>query len=203
MAVETTLGSADVARRSEITQLLLSWGEGEKDALERLMPLVEWELRKIAQRQFAAERRSHTLQPTALVNEVYLRLVDCRRVNWQNRAHFFGAAAKIMRRLLVDHARAVATHKRGGGILTVPLTQAHGLGYERDLDLLALEMALQELQRVDPRQAEVVELRFFAGLSVEETASVLDVSSTSIKRDWRTAKLFLLRELGPGSRLPR
>lgn len=202
MAIETTLGSSEASLRSEITRLLLSWGDGDSQALERLMPLVERELHKIARRQFFSERQSHTLQPTALVNEVYLRLVDCRRVNWQSRAHFFGAAAKIMRRLLVDHARSLATHKRGGGILTVPLTQAHGLGHERDLDLLALDLALKNLHRLDPRQAEVVELRFFAGLSVEEAAEVLDVSTTSVKRDWRTAKLFLLRALTPGSKLP-
>ncbi len=202
MTVERTMGSSETPNRSEITELLLNWGGGDHRALERLMPLVERELRRIAKQQFFAERQGHTLQPTALVNEVYLRLVDCRRVNWQSRAHFFGAAAKIMRRLLVDHARRLATRKRGGGILAVPVTQVHGLGYERDLDLLALDLALQALHRLDPRQAEVVELRFFAGLSVEEAAEVLHISQTSVKRDWRTAKLFLLRALTPGSELP-
>lgn len=197
MTGETMQGSSENPLRSEITQLLLDWGQGDPKALEDLMPLVEFELRKIAKRQFFSERVGHTLQPTALVNEVYLRLIDCRKVNWQSRAHFFGAAAKIMRRLLVDHARSVATHKRGGGVLMVPMTQAHGLGHERDLDLLALDLALEQLHRLDSRQADVVELRFFAGLSVEETAEVLAVSPTSVKRDWRTAKLFLLRALTP------
>lgn len=198
MADETGPDDPGTSSRSEITQLLVRWGEGDSKALDRLLPLVEHELRKIARQQFFAEKQGHTLQPTALVNEVYLHLVGRRRVSWQSRAHFFGAAAKIMRRFLVDHARALSATKRGGDQVTVSITRAHGLGYERDLNILALEMALEDLHRLDPRQARVVELRFFAGLSVEETAEVLEISPTSVKRDWRTAKLFLFRCLSPG-----
>jgi len=178
----------------EVTALLREWAAGDRGALERLMPLVYGELRKLAANELRAERRSHTLQPTALVNEAYLRLVGQRSVSWNNRAHFFAIAAQMMRRVLVDHARKRGAAKRSSG--TVYLDLADAGGADRAPELLALDDALTELEKLDPRQARVVELRFFAGLSVEETAEVAGISTATVKRDWKTARAFLLNEIG-------
>jgi RNA polymerase sigma factor (TIGR02999 family) len=179
----------------EITELLHDWGDGDREALERLMPLVFDELRRIANGYFIREGRGHTLQPTALVNEVYLRLLGRRTVQWQNRAHFFGFAAELMRRILVDHARSHQTAKRGQGAAKISLEEGLAAPKEKEVDLVVLDDALKALAEVDPRQSRIVELRFFAGLTNDEIAEVLDVSPTTVKREWRTAKLWLLREI--------
>lgn len=184
--------------RSEITALLNEWSRGDREALERLMPLVFDELRQLARSYFRHEPDGHTLQPTALVNEVYMRLVEQRKVEWDNRSQFFAFAALLMRRILVDHAKARLTSKRGGGVAKLPLKEALAVGEEPldlDLDLLALDEALGELAALDSRQARVVELRFFAGLTHEEIGDVLGVSVTTVKRDWRTARLWLFHHI--------
>jgi RNA polymerase sigma-70 factor (ECF subfamily) len=178
-----------------ITQLLRAWSDGEKDALERLTPLVEAELRRLARRYMARERGGHTLQPTALVNEAFIRLTDARDVRWQDRAHFFAISARLMRRVLVDHARTRGYRKRGGNAQRIPLNDDLGAVPEPALDLLALDRALETLAAQDERKVHVIELRFFGGLTVEETAEVLRVSPDTVKRDWRLAKLWLLRVL--------
>ena len=180
-----------------VTQLLRAWSDGDETALERLLPLVEAELRRLARRYMARERGGHTLQPTALVNEAFLGLLDARQVQWQDRAHFLGIAARLMRRVLVDHARSRGYQKRGGGAVRVTLTEglAAAPGQAPPLDLVALDRALDELAVADARKARVIELRFFGGLSVEETSEVLHLSTDTIKRDWRLAKLWLLRAL--------
>jgi RNA polymerase sigma factor (TIGR02999 family) len=175
--------------------LLLAWGRGEQSAFDQLAPLVYDELRRIARRHMGRERGGHTLQPTALVNEAYLRLIDVKRIQWQNRQHFFAMAATIMRRVLVDAARARNFHKRGGGAPTVSLNDALDVSKEPDRDLVELDEALKTLSVVDPRKAQVVEMRYFCGLSVEETADALQVSPGTVMRDWRLAKVWLLREL--------
>jgi RNA polymerase sigma factor (TIGR02999 family) len=177
--------------------LLLAWGQGEAEALDRLMPLVHQELYQLARRYMARERPDHTLQPTALVNEAYLRLIEISRVQWQNRAHFLAMAARVMRRILVDVARAHRNDKRGGGFVRVSL-DADFAAPDQPLELVALDEALQKLHAINPRQAQVVELHFFGGLTFEEAAEVLDVSRDTVKRDWRFAKLWLLRELSDG-----
>jgi RNA polymerase sigma factor (TIGR02999 family) len=178
-----------------VTELLRAWGEGDDGALERLTPLVEAELRRLARGYMARERRGHTLQITALVNEAFLRLTDARRVGWQDRAHFLGISARLMRRVLVDHARTRGYRKRGGGAQRVTLDEGLITSPEPAVDVLALDRALEALAAVDVRKGRVVELRFFGGLSVDETADVLHVSPDTVKRDWRLAKLWLLREL--------
>ena len=178
-----------------VTQLLRAWSNGEADALDRLMPLVEAELRRLARGYMGRERRGHTLQPTALVNEAFLRLTDARHIRWQDRAHFLGISARLMRRVLVDHARSRGSRKRGGDAQRVTLSDGLLTSPEPTVDLVALDRALEALASVDLRKSRVVDLRFFGGLSVEETAEVLHVSSDTIKRDWRIAKLWLLREL--------
>ena len=178
-----------------VTELLRAWGNGDDDALEQLTPLVEAELRRLARGYMRRERRDHTLQTTALVNEAFLRLTDARRVRWQDRAHFLGISARLMRRVLVDHARSRAYHKRGGGAQRVPLDEGLVASPEPAVDVLALDRALEALAAVDVRKSRVIELRFFGGLSVDETAEVLHVSADTVKRDWRLAKLWLLREL--------
>ena len=178
-----------------ITELLRAWSDGDDGALERLVPLVEAELRRLARGYMSRERRGHTLQTTALVNEAFLRLTDARRVQWQDRSHFIGISARLMRRVLVDYARTRGYLKRGGGTERVTLHEALVSSTDPALDLLALDRALEALARVDARKSQIVELRFFGGLSVEETAEVLQVSSDTVKRDWRLAKLLLLREL--------
>ena len=178
-----------------VTQLLRAWGDGDEGALERLVPLVEAELRRLARGYMRRERRSHTLQTTALVNEAFLRLTDARSVRWQDRAHFLGISARLMRRVLVDHARARGYRKRGGGTQRVTLDEGLAIAPEPALDLVSLDRALEALAAVDVRKSRMIDLRFFGGLSVEETAEVLQVSLDTVKRDWRLAKLWLLREL--------
>jgi len=179
----------------QVTALLQAWSAGDEHALDRLIPLVEAELRRLARGYMGRERREHTLQATALVNEAFLRLVDAKSVRWTDRAHFLGISARLMRRVLVDHARSRGYEKRGGGVHRVTLTDAVLVSTGPTLDLVALDRALEGLALVDARKARVIELRFFGGLSVEETAEVLHVSTDTIKRDWRLAKLWLLREL--------
>lgn len=181
-----------------VTDLLMAWGQGDEQALSHLMPLVQRELRSLARRQMAHERAGHTLQTTALVNEAYLRLIDLSRVRWQDRAHFFGMSACLMRRILVDHARARASRKRGGEWQKVTLSHARGVSADRPVDLVALDDALDALATIDKRKSQVVEMRFFGGLTVEETAEALHVSPETVMRDWRLAKVWLLRELNGG-----
>jgi RNA polymerase sigma-70 factor (ECF subfamily) len=179
----------------EVTGLLLKWGEGDEAALEQLIPLVHQELRQIARRCMNRERVGQTLQATALVNEAFLRLVDVQHVNWQNRAHFLAMSARLMRRILVDVARSKRYQKRGGGAPKVTFDEGLMGAPEPGQDLVALDDALQELAKVDERKAKVIELRYFGGLSVEETAEVLKVSADTVMRDWRLSKAWLLREL--------
>jgi len=178
-----------------VTGLLRAWSDGDDGALERLLPLVEAELRRLARGYMGRERRGHTLQATALVNEAFLRLTDARRLRWQDRAHFLGISARLMRRVLVDHARSRGYQKRGGGAQQVTLDEALVVSPEPAVDLVALDRALETLAATDARKSRVIELRFFGGLSVEEAAEVLHVSTDTVKRDWRLAKLWLLREL--------
>lgn len=182
----------------EVTELLLSWSDGDRDAPAKLLPLVYDELRRLARDHLRRERPEHTLQPTALVNEVYLRLVDQRRVNWQTRAQFFGLAAQLMRHVLVDHARSRAAAKRGGLVHKMSLDEARMAPEEVAAELVALDEALVRLAALDERKSRVVEMRFFGGLSVEETAEALGVSDKTVMRDWRVAKLWLHRELSGG-----
>ena len=172
-----------------------AWSDGDDDALEQLMPLVEAELRHLARAYMGRERREHTLQTTALMNEAFLRLTDARRVRWKDRAHFLGISARLMRRVLVDHARHRGYEKRGGGLQRVTLDEELVMPPDPALDVVALDRALDALTKVDARKSRTIELRFFGGLSVEETAEVLHVSPDTVKRDWRLAKLWLLREL--------
>lgn len=183
----------------EVTRLLLAWNAGDRSALERLMPLVYDELRRLAELHFRRERVGHTLQPTAVVHEAYFRLVDQTRVTWKNRGHFFAVASQAMRRILVDHARARAADKRGGGEKRVTLQNVEAAAEPVEgLDLLALDEALMRLKALDGGQAQIVELRFFGGLSIEETAEAIETSASSVKREFRSAKAWLYRELGLG-----
>jgi RNA polymerase sigma factor (TIGR02999 family) len=192
---------SDSPSDTDITDLLQRWKQGDAGALEHLAPLVYAELRRIAGRALARERRDHTLQSTALVHEAFLKLVDQRSVNWQSRAHFFGLAAQLMRRILVDHARRVGTSKRGGHAATISLEVAGdvpGVMSRQATDVFLLDAALRKLEAFDPEQGRVVELRFFGGLTIEETADLLGVSTMTIKRDWAVARAWLYRELaGP------
>jgi RNA polymerase sigma factor (TIGR02999 family) len=181
--------------RESITELLLKWSDGENSALEQLMPLVYDELRRLAVRYLRHERANHTLQPTALVNEAYMRLVDQHRVEWQNRAQFFGFAAKLMRNILVDHARTRQTVKRGGNQFRVSLDSNKQAGLKPQIEFIAVHEALERLETFDPQKARIVELRFFGGLSIEETAEVLNVGHATVERDWKLAKAWLKREL--------
>jgi RNA polymerase sigma factor (TIGR02999 family) len=181
-----------------VTELLKAWGDGDREALDRLVPLVYAELRRRAAAQLARERGSHTLQPTALVHEAFLRLVDQHSARWENRAQFFGVAAQLMRRILVDHARARAAAKRGGGALSISLDEAGEGPASPEADVLHLHQALERLAVQDERQARVVELRYFGGLSTEEVSTVLAVSEITVKRDWAMAKAWLYRELSGG-----
>jgi RNA polymerase sigma factor (TIGR02999 family) len=185
----------ETASPGAVTELLRAWRDGDDGALERLLPLVEAELRRLARAYMRRERRDHTLQTTALVNEAFLRLTDARHVLWEDRAHFLGISARLMRRVLVDHARSRGYRKRGGGAQRVTLSEGLVACPEPPLDVVELDRALHVLEAVDPRKSRMVELRFFGGLSVEETAQVLDVSPDTVKRDWRLAKLWLLQEL--------
>jgi RNA polymerase sigma factor (TIGR02999 family) len=176
---------------SEVTRLLKDWSTGDSAALDQLMPIMYAELRAIAARYLRRERQDHTLQPTALVNEAYLRLIDQKHVNWQNRAHFVGVAAQMMRRILVDHAKSHNRAKRGGGALRVTLDEEVAISEERADDLVLLDEALTALEAFDARKSRVVEMKYFGGLSVEETAEVLKVSVITVARDWKLAKAWL------------
>ena len=179
----------------EITHLLVAWNHGDPAALESLSPLINQELHRLAKRYMGGERQGHLLQPTALVNEAWLRLIDWKNVEWKNRAHFLGLAAQIMRRILVDFARARDREKRGGDALQVSLSEASNVPSERNAELVALDDALQALEKLSPRQARMIELRFFAGLSDEESAEALGVSVGTVRRDWSLAEAWLFREL--------
>jgi RNA polymerase sigma factor (TIGR02999 family) len=178
-----------------VTELLRAWSDGDDGALEQLVPLVEVELRRLARGYMARERPDHTLQTTALVNEAFVRLTDARQIRWQDRAHFLGISARLMRRVLVDYARRRGFHKRGGDAQRVTLQDDLVRTPDPAFDVVALDRALEALAKFDMRKSRIVELRFFGGLSVEETADVLQVSTDTVKRDWRLAKLWLLREL--------
>jgi RNA polymerase sigma factor (TIGR02999 family) len=179
----------------EVTGLLRAWSSGDQGALQKLTPLVYEQLHRAAQRYMAAERSDHILQTTALIHEVYLRLVDIREVDWQDRAHFFAICAQLMRRILTDFARSRHYQKRGGGAVHLPLDEALVISREPDADLVAVDDALKALAAIDERKSRVVELRFFGGLSVEETAEVLKVSPETVMRDWKLAKVWLLGQL--------
>jgi len=181
--------------RSEVTRLLKEWGDGRQEALDRLLPQIYAELRRLASSYLRRERHDHTLQPTALVHEAFIKLVDQRAVRWQNRAHFFGIAAQAMRRILVDHARAHAADKRGSGERAVPLDEALVAIGAPDVDVLALDEVLTRLASLDPQQSRVVELRFFGGLTMEETAEVMNISPATVGREWTLAKAWLYAEL--------
>jgi RNA polymerase sigma factor (TIGR02999 family) len=183
----------------DITELLVAWNGGDRAAFDALVPRVYDELHRLARRALRRERQGHSLQTTALVNEAYIRLIDTSRVRWQDRAHFFAMSAEIMRRILVDFARAQKRVKRGGEQCRVTLDEGIAVAGERDVDLVALDEALTRLGSDDPRKGRVVELRYFGGLSVEETAEVLGVSVETVMRDWKLAKVWLVRELSRGS----
>ena len=182
----------------EVTQLLRAWSNGDQEALDKFVPLVYEELHRLARHCMAGERPGHTLQTTELVNEAYLRLIDWKNVQWQNRAHFFGVAAQMMRRILVDFARSRHTVKRGGEARNVSLTEAAIVSVERGEDFIALDDALVGLAAIDARKARIVELRFFGGLSVEETAEVMKISTRTVMREWSVAQAWLHRELNRG-----
>lgn len=179
----------------DVTGLLLEWQQGDHDALDKLTPLVYDELRRIAHRYMQQERGGHTLQTTALVHEAYVRLVGGQKIEWQNRAHFYGVVAQVMRHVLIDHARRLQYIKHGGDAQRISLEDVAVMPHARAAELLALDEALDELARLDPRKARVVELRYFGGLSIEETADVLDISAMTVRRDWRAAKAWLYRAL--------
>ena len=180
---------------SSITGLLKAWGGGDQTAFEKLVPLVDAELRRLARRYMGGERVGHTLQPTALINEVYLRLIDWGSISWQDRAHFFGLSARLMRRVLVDHARRQRRGKRGGDAVTIAFDEAAVVPKERTADLVAIDDALNALATHDVRKSQIVELRFFGGLSVEETAEVLKISPRTVKREWSLARAWLYCQL--------
>ena len=184
-----------------ITQLLERWSQGDEEALDQLMPLVYGELHRLAGAYLRRERREHTLQPTALVNEAYLKLVRQRNIRWQNRAQFFGVAAQLMRRILVDHARANCATKRGGDRVNVSLENIGAFGDQPDADVLALHDVLTRLAEIDPDQSRIVELRFFGGLTIEEAAEVMHVSHSTVEREWKIAKAWLKRELTRSERV--
>lgn len=183
--------------REEVTELLLSWRQGDAQALDRLIPLVYDELRRVARRHLRREQPGHALQATALVHEVYLRLVNVERLTLKNRAHFFAVAAKLMRQILVDHARRQHAGKRGGGVTIVSLDGVSPTAQPPTVDVLALDQALEALSEIDPRQAGVVELRYFAGLDINEAAEALGLSTATVEREWAMAKAWLFRRLSP------
>ena len=183
---------------SSITHLLKAWGEGSDGAFEKLVPLVDAELRRLARRYMSGERAGHTLQPTALINEVYLRLIDWGNISWQDRAHFFGLSARLMRRTLVDHARRHRSSKRGGNAITVAFDEGTVAPQQPTTDLAAIDDALNALATIDVRKSQIVEFRFFGGLTVEETAEVLKISPRTVKREWNLARAWLYSELTQG-----
>lgn len=180
-----------------VTQLLIEWREGDETALNQLIPIVYGELRRLARAYMRGERRGHTLQTSALINEAYIRLVDHKGIRWQNRKHFYAVAAQAMRRVLVDHARSRDTDKRGAGVQVVELDEAAVVAQKQAADLIALDDALSDLEALDPRKSKVVELKYFGGWSIEEIAEALDLSTATVNREWNTAKLWLLRALSP------
>jgi len=180
----------------DVTKLLANWGQGNLEAREELIPLVYQELRSLASAYLRRERPDHTLQPTALVHEAYIRLVDQRNVTWENRHHFFGAAAQLMRRILMDHARSHLAEKRGSGVAKVALTEAVVMSQEQPAQMLLLNDCLTRLAALDPQQGQIVELRVFGGLTVEEITAIMGISSSTVKRDWALAKAWLSREIG-------
>jgi RNA polymerase sigma factor (TIGR02999 family) len=184
---------------SQVTELLVRWRDGDREALDSLLPLVYDELRRIARHYLQGERPGHTLQSTALVNEAYVRMVAQDFPQWQNRAHFFAVAAQLMRQILVDHARSHRASKRGGNVYKVSLDEAEEQPLATDVDIIALDDALKNLAEMDLQQSRVVELKFFAGLSIEDTAEVLNISPSTVKRDWITARAWLYRELDRSS----
>ena len=179
----------------EVTQLLINWSQGDKAALEKLVPLVHSELRRLARRYLGREHPGHTLQTSALINEAYIRLIDQESVQWQNRAHFFAVAAQVMRHILVDHARAHLYAKRGGGAHKVPLDEVEAKTGQRAAELVALDDALSTLGNLDSRKSQIIELRFFGGLTIEETAEAMHISPKTVTREWRSAKAWLHREM--------
>jgi RNA polymerase sigma factor (TIGR02999 family) len=179
----------------EITQLLIAWNQGDLSARDELMPLIYDELRRLARGYLRRERPNHTLQPTALVHEAFLRLVDQAQVNWQNRLHFFGIAARLMRQILVNHAEARQAAKRGGAAERVSLKDGDHFAAEQEVELIALNEALKNLERIDPQQVQIVELRYFSGLNIEEIAEAIGISTATVKREWSTARAWLRREL--------
>jgi len=179
----------------DVTQLLMNWSQGDQGALEQLMPLVYGELRRLASSYLRRERSNHTLQSTALVHEAFMRLVNQQDVQWRNRAHFYAIAAQMIRRILVDYARSQHAEKRGAGAVKLELDEAMAVPQQSEIDLLGLNDALDQLAELDARQSRVVELRFFAGLSIEETAEVMHLSPASIKREWNTARAWLFRQM--------
>jgi len=189
------MGEAMISASEDVTRLLVNWSNGDQAALDKLLPLVNDELRRLARRYMRRESPGHTLQTSALVNEAYLRLIDQKHVQWQNRAHFFGIAAQLMRRILIDHARSHHYAKRGGGALKVSLDEAAAVTEARAAELLAVDEALEKLTAMDERKGRIVELRFFGGLTEEETAEVMGVSSPTVQREWRAAKAWLRRML--------
>jgi RNA polymerase sigma factor (TIGR02999 family) len=191
----TMRGSEEGPNQAGVTELLKAWGDGDEEALAQLAPLVEKELHRLAHKYMRREGPGKTLQTTALVNEVYLRLIDIQQASWQNRAHFFAVSAKMMRRILTDFARSRQYLKRGGGAVQVSWDEALAVSQEHDADIVAIDDALNQLALLDPRKAQVVELRFFGGLSVEETAEVLKISEQTVLRDWKFAKSWLMRSL--------
>src|SRR5678815_1766250 len=185
----------DTLSQKDITGFLLDWGKGDRSALDELVPLVYKELRRMAHKYMRRERAGNTLQTSALINEAYIRLVDVNRIQWQDRAHFFAIAAQIMRQILVDRARSRHRDKRGGATQRVPLDEAELLAADRTPDVVALDQALTDLYAIAPRRGQIVELRYFGGLNIDETAEVLGVSSPTVQREWRSAKAWLLRAL--------
>lgn len=185
----------DLEFSKQVSELLANWNKGDPEAREALMPLVYDELRKLAASQLRRERNDHTLQPTALVHEVYLRLAEQKNVHWQDKSHFFGVTAQLMRRILVDHARGHLADKRGSGLPKVALNEAIAMSREQPAELLALDESLTRLADTDPQQSKIVELRIFAGLTIEQTAEVLRISPATVKRDWNLAKAWLMREI--------
>ena len=182
--------------RDDVTGLLIRWSEGDAEALDRLLPIVYSELRSIADHYLRKERPGHTLQPTALVHEAYLRIVKTQGLEWQNREQFFGIAANLMRQILVDHARTARAQKRGGNFIKTPLDERSDPGVQLDSDILLLDEALTKFSMIDPQAARIVELRYFTGLTIDETARVMGCSPTSVKREWATARAWLHREIG-------
>jgi RNA polymerase sigma factor (TIGR02999 family) len=187
-----------MSQPGDVTQMLLGWGKGDREALDRLLPVVYKELRRLAQSYLRSERPDHTLQATALVNEAYLRLVDEEHRHVENRSQFFAVAAQAMRRILIDHARRRRSEKRGGGAAPVTLDEGKGPTSEGPVDLLALDLALGKLAEMDPRQAKLVELKYFGGLNIEETASALGISTATVAREWTLARAWLRLQLGGG-----